>query len=608
MLDEVAKLVNDRFTESDNSLVSKRTKWLDMEEMFLGVLNDQISSKTKSQVVDPRLTNHLIDRSARVMAQMGSGKLKGISQDDIGGAELLNLILEKYVVPNATAQYDLLTKMRMVDMYSGLYGNFFAFVDWDVKANGYAGPDMWLLNMRDVFPQVGATSLNSSDYIIVRSWKSIEFFKDLAKRKPEGYKNLSKIVEALEKTAGNSTNKTQDEKDVREDKEFPSQSTGKSGGYYSILSMYERDRWVDYVPQAKLVMRDQKNPQDNGLLPVVGKYSMPLLSDFFGFGDFERGMSLAKTGNSLWNLYMDAVKVSIFPPVLINKDSIADASSIKYGASAKWLVRNNIQNAARTLALAPQGVSTFNSAFSIVNASLLNIFGTTDTAVNEKTDPGFGKTPQALKMHERRENARDNIDRHYMEVFQNEVFSRFANLIVKNQKSTTTLRMFRKEIESMSMSYPEIADMYDPQTGVLKIKSKDFNSTMYDYETVSGSTYQIDRETTQKSLESLLNLVTTQPQLVEMLKANGKEIDLTELLTKIVANSGLQGWQKILVDYNPESDKNIAGVIEKNNTEFSAFMQQLQGGGGNPGEVPPMQGSPQPPQGAMPQMPPQGMM
>lgn len=566
-------------------LVDKRLKWDDMEEMFLGILNDQISSKTKSQVVDPRLTNHLIDRSARVMSQMGSGRLKPISENDQGGSLLLNLILEKYVNKNANAQYDLLTKYRMVDMYSGLYGNFFAFIDWDVKPNGYAGPDMWLLNMRDVFPQVGATSLNSSDHIIIRSWKSIEFFRDLAKRKPEGYKNLDKIVTALEKIAGDSTNKDQDKKDVREDREYPDQTTGKSGGYYSILSMYEGDRWVDYVEAAHEIMRDQKNPHDNGLLPVVGKYSMPLLSDFFGFGDFERGMSLAKTGNSLWNLYMDAVKVSIFPPVLINKDSIADASSIKYGASAKWLVRNNIQNAAKTLALAPQGVSTFNSAFSIVNASLLNIFGTTDTAVSEKTDPGFGKTPQALKMHERRENSRDNIDRHYMEQFINEVNGRFANLIVKKQKGSTTLRMFRKEIETLSLQYPEIGDMYDPIKGTIKIPSKEFNGTMYDYETTSGSTYQIDKEATQKSLEALLNMAIQQPQIIELLNKEGKDLDISELFTSIISNSGIQGWQKILTDYNPESDKNIDKLVEKNTADFGNFMQQMQGGGVS--EVPP---------------------
>ena len=45
------------------------------------------------------------------------------------------------------------------------------------------------------------------------------------------------------------------------------------------------------------------NPHQNGELPVVCKYSIPLLTDIFGMGDFERGKSMQYTLNSLWNLY-----------------------------------------------------------------------------------------------------------------------------------------------------------------------------------------------------------------------------------------------------------------------------------------------------------------
>jgi hypothetical protein len=172
-----------------------------------------------------------------------------------------------------------------------------------------------------------------------------------------------------------------------------------------------------------------------------------------------------------------------------------------------------------------------------------------------------------------------------MEKFIDQVMSRFANLIVKNQKSSTTIRMFRPEIESLAMQYPEIQEMYNPETNELKIDSKRYNQTLYDYETISGSTYMIDRETTQKSLESLLNMVSTQPQLIQALKDEGKEINLSELLTQIISNSGLQNWEKILTDYNPNANKNIDDVINRNSQEFANFLQQM--GVGNPNEVPP---------------------
>src|SRR5690606_13722179 len=132
-------------------------------------------------------------------------------------------------------------------------------------------------------------------------------------------------------------------------------------------------------------------------LPVIAKYSIPLLDDFMGMGDFERGKTMQYATNSLWNLYMDSVKVSLFPPTLINKDAIADASSIKFGPAARWLMKNAGWTA-NTLQISPQGTSTFNNVYQVVTTSLLNMMGTSDTAVTQKVDPGFGKTPQALKM------------------------------------------------------------------------------------------------------------------------------------------------------------------------------------------------------------------
>lgn len=274
---------------------------------------------------------------------------------------------------------------------------------------------------------------------------------------------------------------------------------------------------------------------------------------------------------------MDAVKISIMPPVLVNKDNVADASSIKYSSAAKWLVRNNIQNVAKTLTLAPQGTSTFQQAFTTVNSSLLSIFGTTDTSVTQNTDPGFGKTPQALQMTEKRQNARDTIDTHFMELFVNQVMGRFANLIVKNQKAKLTVRMFGTEILKLAKQYPEISQMYDARAGELKIDSKLYNQAIYDYEVVSGSTYQIDKEATQKSLESLLTLVTQTPQVVDMLRKEGKDFSMSELMTMILTNSGLPGWERIITDYNPNDDKHIDENIARNNQEFEVYMRKMMG-------------------------------
>ena len=125
-------------------LTQKRELWDEYENIFFGKPLDQGSLKSKSKVFDHKLSTLVLDRAARVMAQVQTGKVKAISKNDEGAAKLMNLTLDKYVIPNAKSQFDFLTKCRMVDLYSNIYGSFFVMIDWDVRPDGYAGPDMWL--------------------------------------------------------------------------------------------------------------------------------------------------------------------------------------------------------------------------------------------------------------------------------------------------------------------------------------------------------------------------------------------------------------------------------------------------------------------------------
>ena len=586
-------LILTRKESSVNSLSTKVELWTEYEKLFHNELFDSNSQTTKSQVFDPKLSTMILDREARVMAQLPQGKVKGISKNDAFGEKLMNMTLDKYVNPNANSQFDLLTKYRMMDRYSNIYGNFFGFVDWRVDKNGYVGPDLWLLNIRDVFPQVGAVSIEDSDYIIIRTWQPLSYFEGLLKNKE--FKNIKEVVAILK---DKTPNKNYTTKDSRENKDYPSSSPAKAKGYYEVLSMYERDRWVDYVTDADLEIRDIKNPHDNNELPVVCKYSIPLMNDFFGMGDFERGKSMQYTLNSLWNLYLDGVKVSIFPPTLVNKDYIADLSSIKWSAAAKWLTKgpNGNAQAAQPLNLSPQGQNTFNNVYQIVTSSLLNMMGTTDTAVSSQVDPGFGKTPEALKMQGARENARDNVDRFYMEKFLTQVNKKFVNLLGKKQSSAIQYRMFSDEIEELALEYPEIKDMYDEKTGKLSISKSKTGSTLFDYEIVSGSTYLQDQKDQQQDLMMLLELVTKNPAITQAFEMEGKVIKITEIVQKILNNTGIPNANKIIFDKTMDVD----GMMRD---QMNQFMQLPDVNG-----IPAQPGAPQ---GALPPqiqqgMPPQG--
>ena len=596
LMSTIINEIKSRFQASYDNLSTKREVWDSMEDLFHGRLNDTVSSRTKSQIFDHRLSTLIIERAHRVMAQLPVGKVRGISKNDLGDARLKNLILDKYVIPNANAQFDFLTKLRMVDMYSNVYGAFDVLVDWDVRPNGYVGPDMWLLNVRDVFPQAGAVSLEDSDFVIVRTWQPLSYFERLGKK--DGFKNISSIVGRLKDKSGSKQNRTSEDQSKRGETQYPNTSTAKGMGFFEVLTQFEGDRWVDFCVDADMEFRDIENPHKNGELPIVRKYSMPLLDDISGMGDMERGESMQKTINAVWNLYLDGVKMSIFPPALINKDNIAAMSSIKWGAAEKWLVRGQIDNAVRTINLSPQGISTFNNTLQTANASILNLFGTSDTTVTKETDVGYGRTPQALQMQQARENTRDAADRFYMERFLTSVMKKMVNLVSKKQPASVVIRMFEEEIAEIARSYPEIEEMYDKENGKLTISKKGSGSNLYDYEMVSGSTFAADQKVQQDNLSSLITLYKSSQTpngntLVADLDKEGYILKFGELFKKVIASSGIQDWDKILVE-KTEGEKDQT-VLSGDAQIFQNVLAQMQQGQ-NMNATPPEMGAAQQPQ------------
>lgn len=610
---EIIHDIQKRRIAAEELLKTKRGTWDSAERLFHNQLNDRVSARTHSQVFDPKLSNLALERSFRVMAQLQTGKVRGVSKNDIGDATLKNLVLEKYVLPNANAQFDFLTKMRMVNLYANIYGNFFTLIDWDVKPNGYIGPDIWLLNIRDVFPQVGAVSLEDSDYVIVRTWRPYSYFE--SKKDDKDFINIDKILAKLKNKTGSKQDRDKSTSmSQRELQEYSVADPANKKGYFEVLTQYERDQWVDYCVDANLVFRDRDNPHDDGDLPVKCKYSIPLLDDFMGMSDFERGGSMQKMINSAWNLYLDAVKMSIYPPILINKDNIASMSSITATAGAKWLVRNQINNSATPLNLTPQGIQTFNNVYQVGTAAILSIFGSSETNTTAQTDPGFGKTPQALQMQQSRENTRDNADRFYQEQFLTAVMKKFCNLLSKKQSKAIKIRLFEEEIKEISRSYPEIEESYDKDNGTLIVK-KGSGGELYDYEIVTGSTYAVDQKQQQQNLGQILSLFQASQGpngnlLIQQLESDGYSFNFGELFKRIISSSGIQDWDKILKELTPEEQADK--VLTRDSLQLDQAMQQMQNIQQTPVD-PSMGGQPQGmanggmPQQQMPQQPMGGM-
>jgi len=604
-MNSTSQEIRDFHSRSNDYLVNKRPLWDSLEDIFFGKLGDSISNNSRSRVFDHKISTMILESEARVMAQIGVGKIKPISTNDMGDATLKNLMLDKYIIPNANAQFPLLVKHRMMHRYSKIYGNSFALVDWDVKPNGYIGPDLWLLSIRNVFPQIGAVSLDDSDRIIVRTYRPISFFENL--KKQNGFSNIETIYNKLKKTSGNKQDRDDDQKTTREISEYPDQQANKNSGYHEILMSYERDRWTYVVPECDYeILKDSKNPNDDGELPIVNKYSIPLMDDFMAMGDAERGKSMQLAVNSSWNMALDSAKYSLFPIAVINQEAIVK-STIKRQPGANWLTRGNINNVAKTLEMNPTGMQTHQAIYNLANASLQNLFGTTDTTVSAEIDSTFGKTPEALRQQAARENSRDAWDKFYVDLYITQVNKKFINMLNNKQSSTIEIRMFEPEIKKLINQYPDIAEMYDDKTGKLKIKKGSKGKTgsvMYDYELVSGSSFAVDEQKQMDNLQAfaapLLN-PQTGPYLEERLKQEGTTINFTKLMEGLVSKN-IANWDEIVEsqDMDTPGAQQDNEIVQQFQDQFEQMVGQMRQDGGDISQIPPDQGG-QPPQ----QMPPE---
>lgn len=571
--------VQDHHYQSERWMSKLRDDFDEKEALLIGKLEDSQSKRTQAQIFDPRLSTIVFERAARVMAQLPKGKAYAMSRDDIGKNIFMNMLL-KFYEKNANEQYSHFVKLRLLDLYSLVYGTMFALVPWRVNSHtGYIGPELNIIPIRDAFPQPGVKNLNEADYFTVRSVVSVDWLKS---QNRETWKNIDALLQEIKDnpvsdavSAFNNKEKTsyvQREyfNGVHNDASFP---------LIELYTEYRGDQWITYTPQQinrdnsrPHLLRVVTNPYPEGMLPIVDKHAFPLLDSPIGLGEFERGKSLQYAINSLINLYMDGVKFSLFPPLAVDSTAVVP-STIKWGAGEKWLMTR--PDAVRPVQLSPQGIGTFQSTYGFLTSALYNQSGTTEVSQTEGQISALGKTPDAIKFIANRESARDEWDRVMMEDTITEVYKRWISLSVEKQETAVEMRLFKDELNELAQLYPNDVTVFESgERGQVSV-TKDMVNAKYDYIIESGSTMKPNIEGEQQNLTTILRAVIENPPIVEALRSKGKDIDLGELFKRWMIAGGVKDYDRIIIDApQPET----AQEQPMQSVQPVAADQQLQAG------------------------------
>lgn len=531
-----------------DAMADHRVTWDDKESLLLLKNNDQLATEYQSQVNDGRLSTLVWERTARVMGQVPKGMVRAMTKADKGKSQLMDLALWRYIIPNANATMDHLVKLRQWNFYSAVYGSMPMLYFWRVD-DDYVGPDCYLVPIRNFFPQPGRTSIEDCDWVMISTMMTVGELKRYAEDKTNTWDSaaLNRVIQKAKKGAKTSTKDPQ-KTSLVERQYQSSQTQGGKGDFaeVEVVTKYEAGsdgHWISFCPEYENeVIRDVENQHGNAKIPVIMKHCFPLPDSIIGLGDFERGKTLQFAMNSLINLYLDSVKMKLFPPILVNTQETI-MSSLEWGPGAVWKVKG--PGAIEEFDFSPQGYNSFNSTYANLNAALQSQMGSTTTEVNseEAGDPTFGKTPEGLKLQGARESTRDNWDRFFMEKAIGDLYEAFVNMMAKQSKDSkeAVFHIFGKEVEEISKveETKDVVELFDSKQGAkVKIGHKDVGDCEYRFLIDEGTTQKEDQK---EAFQNLMQFFQVLPNLGQVLQEEGHRINWPWFIRQMVVHSGVEG-------------------------------------------------------------------
>ncbi|MGA1047299.1 MAG: hypothetical protein ACO3UU_04765, partial [Minisyncoccia bacterium] len=532
--------------------------WEQKEKVASGLLASQTVNKNKSRVNSNSLLNLVIDQASRVMAQLPTGKVKAIDQADSGKSYLMQCVLEKYILPKANSQWDMLTKFRMIEMYSLIYGSMPALVTYTIKPN-YIGPDLEILHPRNVRVQAHKYSIEDADYVFVNTLVPMSFLTGILKREETVY-NKEAVKDLLEACKDRRPSIDEEDKTYEQKQDYTEQSKGQ----IALTTKYSKNRWIVYSREHNIIIRDSKNPNEDGELPVVMKYTYPLLDRIYGLGLFDRGKSIAFAMDSLTNMYLDSVAMSIHPPYVYNRAGI-DQTTLKMGPGA--LIAELIPNSLRQMNISPIGTNTYQGVSQALKAQLLNMAAATDTTVATGQDIEMGKTPEAIRQQRDRQGARDNWDRGMMEKFVEKVYSKMVTIMSKKQTVPIDIEIFDEDIQKIQEKYPDadLAVFDSGETGTLKVSPDELNdeekSVKYKFIIDNGTTLRKDESIQNETLLGIINAYAGNPAIEQAMLKDGKRLNMAEVYKRFVQTSGVENPDKLFEDVEQDQAMTEPGMM-----------------------------------------------
>ena len=530
------------------------------EAMLISKTYDSVSRKTKNGITDSDAATMIIERAARVVGQLPDGEVTAAGKKDKGKAALMNILIQKYVYPNANAQRPFLDKIRLWEQYSDVYGIMPMYYDWDVSPSGYVGPNCWLWSPRNFVPQQGRYSIDDMDYVHAISYLGKKDIKDLIKNwtKESGWNK-----ENLQVLVNGSSDQKHSQDNLRDSYVERQRINRNVKDRIMIVTRYESGadgKWITFSPDfSGLELRNIDNPHKNNKIPFVIKPCIPLFDNFYGLSDMARAKPLQFAKDGLINFYFQGIKMNIYPPTVVNAQGILK-HTVSNEPGSIW--EEIIPNSARRLETSTAGLSTYQAAMSQMSGALQNVFGTTTTQLSgqQAMSPQMGKTPEAIKYQSGRESARDNQNRAYLQQAIESLLDGMMSLFVNMGTEEIPIDLFAEDIkEVMNSGYTDIAEMIKPnesgQTGRIVIDPTKLSGVEYRFNMQPDSTIKQDKDSQKQSLIDIMDVLGKNANAIQDIQKNNNLMpNWQAYINSYLALTDVPGVDQAFIQSNAQQD------------------------------------------------------
>lgn len=535
----------------------KLYKPFDEYERLAGNKISKLISKNMPKVNDGSLAALLLEIPMTVIPAMVTGKFTSTNKKQPWADELVNMMWENEIVPNANTQADFYDKELIASYRSLKYGvqwkyNFFR------SDENYTGSDWSIPYVKNVKLEPGKYSIEDSDYVFMDVFftklqlkKIIEQLKTANKEaKAEGGKSdTSWNIDALKKLVdmAKTYKETKDMNSAEREKQVQSSgiktticfNRGKDAPFY----MFSK-----HLPAGEL-LREWKNPDPTGDLPITAEYCYETLETPVGMGLIELAGGTQNVLDYMTQAHVLATQLGLQPPKkLTGPMETANLDSIVNAPDALWMLGN-----AQVDVVQPTSsvYSQFPNNYGLYKSQLQNLMGRTDGTVSSQSgNPMFSKTPQGIKQQMERTNAQDNYLRNKHDTSSSKLYTKMMNVHLAMKEGADLLAVAEDDKERLEKagyfnenpnddipSITEIPFLYEELRDTYKFK--------YDPRP------ETDEEEKGRWIE-LIDIYASNPNLAPMLQQSGWDFNLGEAFKKVIAASGASDWEKVLVKIDPE--------------------------------------------------------